>query len=213
MSENDTKCCVCLCEPEHPNRIISPCLCSGSIKYCKMCVSRIILESGDLKCMICHTDYAVIVRKNNTSTTMKNFIMHVFFEYVGITLFSIGLYGSVKSIIPSCVYIIQSIFDISWMIGFICTTFLYDCVGVKLTNTAGLDICNREILDAAISELGRAAYELIECNTCNLPSLIMHLILIIGYIFGIMVMSKDAIKKTKKSILVYEVIDRSEKTS
>ncbi|CAG5129024.1 unnamed protein product, partial [Candidula unifasciata] len=62
-SEKQDICRICHCEAELANKLISPCLCSGSLKYIHLCCLQKWIKSSDKKsCELCNFDYIMTMK-------------------------------------------------------------------------------------------------------------------------------------------------------
>ncbi|XP_059178581.1 E3 ubiquitin-protein ligase MARCHF1-like [Physella acuta] len=63
VSEKLDICRICHCEREENNRLISPCLCSGSLKYIHLsCLQKWIKSSDKKSCELCNFDYIMATK-------------------------------------------------------------------------------------------------------------------------------------------------------
>ena len=63
ISERQDICRICHCEGEEGNKLTSPCLCLGSLKYVHMrCLQKWIKSSEKLSCELCHFDYLMTTK-------------------------------------------------------------------------------------------------------------------------------------------------------
>lgn len=63
LSERSDICRICHCEGEDGNKLISPCLCMGSLKYVHLrCLQKWIKSSEKITCELCRFDYIMTTK-------------------------------------------------------------------------------------------------------------------------------------------------------
>ncbi|KAK3761800.1 hypothetical protein RRG08_010123 [Elysia crispata] len=102
QSEKCDICRICHCEGEENNRLISPCLCSGSLKYIHLaCLQKWIKSSEKKSCELCNFEYTMTTktkpfreweRLEMTSAERRKVVCSVTFHLIAITCVIWSLY-------------------------------------------------------------------------------------------------------------------------
>ncbi|PVD38754.1 hypothetical protein C0Q70_01377 [Pomacea canaliculata] len=102
LSERSDICRICHCEGEDGNKLISPCLCMGSLKYVHLrCLQKWIKSSEKITCELCRFDYIMTTKtkpfkeweKLDMSTAeRRKIICSVTFHIIAITCVIWSLY-------------------------------------------------------------------------------------------------------------------------
>lgn len=101
-SERQDICRICHCESEEGNKLYSPCLCLGSLKYVHVrCLQKWIKSSEKLSCELCHFEYLITTktkpfreweRLDMTTAERRKIICSVAFHVIAITCVIWSLY-------------------------------------------------------------------------------------------------------------------------
>ncbi|XP_035824153.1 E3 ubiquitin-protein ligase MARCHF8 [Aplysia californica] len=102
LSERTDICRICHCESEENNKLVSPCLCSGSLKFVHLgCLQKWIKSSDKKACELCNFDYIMTTKTRPfkqweklemTSAERRKIACSVTFHIIAITCVIWSLY-------------------------------------------------------------------------------------------------------------------------